>query len=203
MANIKLTYFDARGRAETSRLILAYAGVQYVDQRLTSEQFASVKSKMPWGQLPALKYNGHIICQSNAIARFLAAEFDLVGTSNAEAAQADEIVDRIQDLHTARFKAVFASDEGKKAELMRELREDIVPAGLTQLEKKLEERGGQFLVGNQLSWADLALFAFYDIMGSAAHEVLEGYPLLKDLAERIAELPNIANWLTSRPVTVM
>ena len=27
MADIKLSYFDARGRAELSRLILAYAGV--------------------------------------------------------------------------------------------------------------------------------------------------------------------------------
>ena len=33
--SIKLTYFDARGRAETSRLILAYAGVDYQDERIT------------------------------------------------------------------------------------------------------------------------------------------------------------------------
>ena len=29
MADIKLSYFDARGRAELSRLILAYAGVRF------------------------------------------------------------------------------------------------------------------------------------------------------------------------------
>jgi len=34
-SSIKLTYFDARGRAETSRLILAYAGVAYEDERIT------------------------------------------------------------------------------------------------------------------------------------------------------------------------
>ena len=34
-SSIKLTYFDARGRAETSRLILAYANVHFEDERLT------------------------------------------------------------------------------------------------------------------------------------------------------------------------
>ena len=69
MADIKLSYFDARGRAEISRLILAYAGVRYTDQRLTGEQFASVKAKLPWGQLPTIKYNGTMIAQSKTIAR--------------------------------------------------------------------------------------------------------------------------------------
>ena len=35
MSDIKLTYFNGRGRAETSRLILAYAGQQYEDCRIS------------------------------------------------------------------------------------------------------------------------------------------------------------------------
>ena len=36
MADIKLSYFDARGRAELSRLILAYAGVSFSsDKKIT------------------------------------------------------------------------------------------------------------------------------------------------------------------------
>ena len=34
MSNIKLTYFPARGRAENSRLILAFAGKKYTDERI-------------------------------------------------------------------------------------------------------------------------------------------------------------------------
>ena len=37
MSDIKLSYFNARGRAETARLILAHAGVRYIDQRLTED----------------------------------------------------------------------------------------------------------------------------------------------------------------------
>merc|ERR1711953_415629 len=70
MSDIKLSYFNARGRAETARLILAHAGVRYIDQRLTGDQFASVKSRLPYGQLPSLKYDGEVICTSMAIARW-------------------------------------------------------------------------------------------------------------------------------------
>merc|ERR1711892_51320 len=199
-SEIKLTYFDARGRAETSRLILAYAGVRYVDQRLTGEQFSTVKEKLPFGQLPALKYNGQTICQSMAIARFLAKEYDLVGLTAIETAQADEIVDRINDILEARVQAVFATDESKKTELMRTLLEETVPAGLAQLETRIQERGGQFLVGNQLTWADFHLFSFADFLDG---EALESYPGLANLASRIAELPNIVKWMASRPSTVL
>ena len=44
-------------------------GVRYIDQRLTTEQFASVKSRLPYGQLPSLKYEGEVICTSLAVAR--------------------------------------------------------------------------------------------------------------------------------------
>ena len=37
MSDIKLTYFDARGRAEISRLILSYGGVKFTDERLTGK----------------------------------------------------------------------------------------------------------------------------------------------------------------------
>ena len=34
MPDIKLTYFDLKARGETARLILAYAGVAYEDERV-------------------------------------------------------------------------------------------------------------------------------------------------------------------------
>ncbi len=40
---IKLIYFNAKGRAELARLVLAEAGVDYEDQRLTFEEFGKIK----------------------------------------------------------------------------------------------------------------------------------------------------------------
>jgi len=203
MADIKLSYFDARGRAEISRLILAYAGVRYTDQRLTGEQFGSVKAKLPWGQLPTIKYNGTMIAQSNTIARLLANEYGLAGRSNLEAAQADEIVDAVADLIAIRYAAIFEPNEAAKSEKTRAFLQETLPKGLERLEKLLEERGGQFTVGNRLSWADLHIFGLLEREAKNNPELLATCPRLANLIERIATLPNIANWLESRPDTVL
>ena len=39
MSNIKLTYFNGRGRGETARLILAYGGMDYEDRRISFGNF--------------------------------------------------------------------------------------------------------------------------------------------------------------------
>ena len=43
MGKIKLIYFNARGRAELSRLILAQAGVEFEDLRITKEEWPAMK----------------------------------------------------------------------------------------------------------------------------------------------------------------
>merc|ERR1712020_865342 len=100
-AKIKLTYFNLRGRAEPSRLILAQAGVDYEDHRIEKEEWPALKPKTPCGQLPVLSYNGTEIGQSITIARFLAKEFGLAGKTKLEEARADMIVDCIVDLLAA------------------------------------------------------------------------------------------------------
>jgi glutathione S-transferase len=39
----KLTYFNAKGLAENTRLIFAQAGVEYEDKRIDKEQWATLK----------------------------------------------------------------------------------------------------------------------------------------------------------------
>ena len=53
---------------------------------------------MPWGKLPCLEYDGKKIVQSIAMARFVARENGLAGKNNLEAAQADMLVDCMNDL---------------------------------------------------------------------------------------------------------
>ena len=44
---------------------------------------------------------------------------------------------------------MFETNEEKKLELMRELMCEFIPTTLGRLESRLQERGGQFFVGNQ------------------------------------------------------
>ena len=43
MTKIRLIYFNARGRAELSRLILAQAGQEYEDVRITKDEWPAMK----------------------------------------------------------------------------------------------------------------------------------------------------------------
>merc|ERR1712051_345029 len=101
MSNIKLTYFNGKGRGETARLVLAYAGKDYEDRRVSFEDMPSLKPSLPFGQLPVLEVDGVNICQSMAISRYLANEFGLAGNSSLVKAQIDEVVDVINDVHNA------------------------------------------------------------------------------------------------------
>lgn len=53
---------------------------------------------MPFGMLPVLEIDGKYIGQSNAIARFLARQFNLAGKDEKESLQCDVMVDTLGDL---------------------------------------------------------------------------------------------------------
>merc|ERR1712018_73359 len=161
MPNVKLTYFNLRARGEPCRLLLAYGGIKYEDERIPppwepASTWGTLKPTTPFGQLPLLQWGDEVICQSMACARFIAREVGLAGNNNMESAQVDEIIDVIQDLINAGVKLFFAKDEAG----MKKHAEVTVPTALGQLEAKLTSRGGQFFVGNNFSWADLHTFMY-------------------------------------------
>merc|ERR1712045_214350 len=116
MPNVKLTYFNLKARGEPCRLLLAYGGIKYEDERIPppwdpTSTWGTLKPSTPFGQLPLLQWGDEVICQSMACARFIAREVGLAGNNNMESAQVDEIIDVIQDLINAGVKLFFAKDE--------------------------------------------------------------------------------------------
>ena len=197
MSTYKLHYFNARGRGEISRLIFAAAGQKYEDIRFEREQWPSIKSRTPLGQVPFLEVNGVQLPQSMTIARFLAKQFQLAGKNNFEQAQVDAIIDTINDIVNA-FIPVRGNVEQTKKFLSEEL-----PKHLRNLEVlyKLYGNGGKFFVGGNLTWADLL---FYDlgqtILGLDANS-LDKNPWLKQNRAEVEKQPNIAAYLKKRPQT--
>merc|ERR1712095_75519 len=147
------------------------------------------------GQLPCLTWNGERLCQSMTICRFLAREMGIAGRNSLEMAQVDEIVDVIQDAIEANYKAWYAKN--RREELVT-LTGKTFPTALCQLEKKLSERGGQFMVGNNFPWADLHLF-FFCSEDFLEPEVIQKYPHISNLVERVGSLPRIKTWIERRP----
>ncbi|XP_046990701.1 glutathione S-transferase-like [Schistocerca americana] len=197
----KLIYFNARGKAEHIRFIFAYAGVDYVDERIPKEKWSHYKSRMPYGMVPVLEINGKQVAQSNAIARYLARQYGLAGKDEWESLQCDVLVDTLSDLKQALFQYRMEPDPLRKDERKQTLLKETIPFFLDKFEKVLEENGG-FSVGGALTWTDfvfaVSLENFELIFGK---ESLDHYPKLKALKDKVFSLPRIQEWIKKRPVT--
>ena len=53
-------------------MILAEAGMEYEDKRVSGEELEAMRPNLPYGQLPSLQHGDLVIAQSHAIARYLA-----------------------------------------------------------------------------------------------------------------------------------
>jgi len=202
----KLTYFNGRGRGEIIRLVFAAAGVDYTDERIERAAWpGAYKAETPFGQLPVLEVDGKKLCQSNTCARYLARQFKLAGKTELEQAQADMIVDCLEDSTKPIVSFLFEKDEKKKAELQKKYVEEQLPQFLTQLETLLKGNhgGDKFFVGADLSWADLVFINFvgWTAMATGGTDALASHPKLKALKGRVEALPKVHAWLAKRPKT--
>lgn len=199
----KLYYFDARGRAEVSRLIFAAAGQKYEDIRLTGEQWGAEKPKTPNGQLPVLEIDGKKYSQSIAIANYLAKEFGFYGKTTEDGLKIDQVVQTAADFLAAASKSYFEKDEAKKAELLKNVKEVEAPKYLAFFEKLLKESGTGHFVGSTLTLADIN---FYDLAYAFTQRgvwKLDGYPLLQALYKKVESNDKIKAYLAKRKQTDM
>jgi len=194
---LKMTYFDARGRGELSRFILAYAGRDFEDNRIQFSEWPALKPKTPCGGLPLLNVDGTIIAQSVAIARYLARECKLDGKSSLEKAQADMIVDCVTDA----FLAYIPDKQGKP----NNFKAEVLPNFLIMMEKFLKSNGGKYFVGKETTWADIALAALFDdlVLKHGENEIFGDNKCLKDHFHCVMKHPNIKKWVKKRPKTAL
>ena len=203
MSSYKLSYFNGRGLAEVSRLILVAAGQKFEDVRFEREQWPNYKPQTPLGQVPLLEVNGVQLPQSGSIARFLAKQFNLAGKDNFEQAKVDAVVDTIVDIRTAFIPIRREEDEAKKAELTKKFIAEDLPKHLQNLETlaKLYGNGGAFFVGNSLTWADLFFYDLAETILGIDGTVLDKYQWLKNNRAEVEKQPKIAEYLKNRPKT--
>ncbi|CAF1468381.1 unnamed protein product [Adineta ricciae] len=203
MPTYKLYYFNARGRAEIARLIFAAAGETFEDVRYEREEWPSHKSEMPLGQMPVLDVDGVKLPQSMAIARFLSKQFQLAGKDNLEQAKVDAIVDTSIDLATKYIPIHMQQDESKKKEELNKFFADELPKHLKNFETlgKLYSNGGQFFVGNYLTFADLEVYDMLGYIIKVDDNILQPYPWLERNRQLVEKNPKIAEYLNNRKET--
>jgi glutathione S-transferase len=203
MSTYKLHYFNGRGLGEVSRLIFTVAGQKFEDIRHEHSDWPSHKAEMPLGQMPVLEFNGVKLPQSLAIARFLAKQFQLAGKDNFEQAKVDAVVDTIHDLLLAFRPTRMEKDEVKKQEITKKFIDEELPKHFQNLETlgKLYGNGGNYFVGNQLTWADLLFYDFGQTFLDMDGNCLNNYSWLQKNRAEVEKQPKIAEYLKNRPKT--
>jgi len=201
MPSYRLTYFDGTGRAETCRMVLAYAGVPFEDRRIDQDQWKKMKAETPWGSLPILEYDGQVIGQSKAVSRFAARQVGLAGKTPIEAAIADSTVDTISEIFDGFVPIMFASEKQKK-DMIKSWNEKTLTPQVANLEKLLKNNKGgiNYLVGDQVTWADLHYFNAFENILKVCPTALKSAPKLNALFSKIKDLDKIKAHVATRPV---
>jgi len=186
-------------------MVFAEAGVEYVDERIARDQWPNLKAGTPFGQVPVLQVDDVKLCQSNTCARYLARKYNLAGKTELDQAQADMIVDCMEDSIKPILGFFMEKDEAKKAEAKKKYADEQLPGYLTHLEAilKANHGGDKFFVGSERTWADLAFINFvqWTIGMAGVTNPLANFPKLAALNERVTKLPKIAAWIEKRPKT--
>jgi len=203
--NYKMYYFNARGRAEPTRLVLAAAGVKFEDIRFKDRDDwqNNYKKLSPTGQSPFMEVDGKMMGQSWAMARYVAREHDLYGSNAWEGAMIDQVIYTIEDLSKPFTEWHFELDAEKKEEKMKTLTETTVPQFLGRLENLLKQNndGKGFFIGDKLSLADTVVFGAIENMKKTMPNCTDKLPTLAAHFDLVKSDPKIAAWLSERPDT--
>lgn len=220
-SKMKLKYFNARGAAETCRVLLAIGGEEYDDIRydwtpgtMKSEAFADAKAsgelKLNLNRAPVLVVDGVSIGQSKAIERFLAKRFGLMGKSPVEEALIDCMAEHCRDVRDAAARKGFSAfARGKTDEEKRVAREEWFtvdfPAMLGKINDAVQETSKTkgFAVGSSLTLADVAIWSMLSECQDSDKEdtakASVNCDALNAVVSSVSSHAKVVEWLEKRP----
>jgi glutathione S-transferase len=199
----KLFYFQGRGRAEISRLLMVIGGMKWLDVRIPQEEWAGKwKAKMPFGQLPCACVHGECqLAQSRAIEHYIATYTGLNGRDPLEQAKIDQLIEGLTDLLTPFNRANWEiKDEKEKKTALETYFKDTFPRIAGQLNKLIPENSVH-AVGDRLTYADVAIYS--SLFGFIAQnkDSLKDFAKLHAIYEEVSKHPKVVEWVAHRPQT--
>ncbi|XP_008175411.2 glutathione S-transferase 3-like isoform X1 [Chrysemys picta bellii] len=194
----KLYYFNGRGRMETIRWLLATAGVEFEEAEYleTRKQYEKLlqDGSLLFQQVPMVEIDGMKMVQTRAILNYIAGKHNLYGKDLKERALIDMYVEGTMDLNEMIMLYPFSSPEEKEknfALMIQRATNRYFPV----YEKVLKAHGQDFLVGNQLSRADVQVLESILMIEEYEPTALSEFPLLQAFKARISYLPTIKKFL--------
>ncbi|KAL4226150.1 hypothetical protein ACF0H5_014137 [Mactra antiquata] len=203
----KLLYFNKRGGGEIIRLVFAATNTKYEDCRLEMEEWLKLKPDFPMRSLPCLQVtNGEskiTYCQSGAIAKYLARKNGLYLNLAEKNLLIEEMYDSVGDVRSALVQIHFTADNDTKKSLQEKLIKETIPKFAALFKQRMSEFGKDgYVIGSQLTLADLAVFNMVDsCIEMGMQSLWQPYKDLIKHHDTIKQIDNIAKWLKTRPKT--
>uniref|UniRef100_A0A8B9Y5V5 Glutathione S-transferase n=1 Tax=Bos mutus grunniens TaxID=30521 RepID=A0A8B9Y5V5_BOSMU len=177
----KLHYFDARGRMEAIRWLLAAAGVEFEEKFIEKpEDLDKLKNdgSLMFQQVPMVEIDGMKLVQTRAILNYIATKYNLYGKDMKERALIDMYSEGVADLGEMIMHFPLCPPAEKDAKLTL-IREKTTNRYLPAFENVLKSHGQDYLVGNKLSRADIHLVELLYYVEELDPRLLANFPLLK------------------------
>eukprot|EP01059_Diplonema_ambulator_P032234 TRINITY_DN622_c0_g1_i2.p1 TRINITY_DN622_c0_g1~~TRINITY_DN622_c0_g1_i2.p1 ORF type:complete len:238 (+),score=62.38 TRINITY_DN622_c0_g1_i2:53-715(+) len=204
--SLKIVYFPIPGRIEPARLALVVGGQRFEDERLTGEQWATLKPKIAPKQLPLIYVGEESVSQSFAILRYtgkvaLYEGKPLYPTCPLEALKVDEFIDFVAEIyHPINPTFTMTDPEEIKAARAKLVTDDgVVTKWMKYIDELLGNSSSGFAVGDSLTIADLAVFGWVQPFRSGWMEgfpkdCLDKYSHIMKHAEKIANIPLVKEY---------
>ena len=144
----KLVYFGAYGRAESIRILLSQAKVEFEDERIPFEDWPARKSEFPVGQVPVWVENGVQYNQSCAILRMLGKRHGFYASEPEKMWAIDCALDTVSENASKINRWLKFDAEGHK--VFTTVAQNIADF----IHKSLHSHEGHFLAGPEMTIAD-------------------------------------------------
>ena len=181
-----LYYFNVNARGCIARAILSYSKANWENKILEYSDFAQnykfKKEICEYGQLPILEYKGKFYTQSMAIDLFLAKKFNLLGDTEDEEFEINNLLCSFEDI----FPLIHDRDQSKKAQMYEKVRRyfKIYEEKYMKNVKK-NNRGRFYFAKNKFTLADIYFGALIFSMLNSLKEINmeKEFPELNKLME--------------------
>lgn len=196
-----LHYFTIRGRGDSIRFVLDHLGIEWEEKEIPSgflpefvEAFKAVRDDFEFRKCPVLEIDGHKLCETRSIIRYLMLKANRHPTDPMTAWRVDSLAD-----HHGDIEMEFVSNFFKGKEAIMKFVEDKLIFTFGRLQKRLEENTDQkFFVGDSVTIADALWQNFYHTFTPPeVKEIMkEKFPVLYAYFENG---PKLFPWIDKRP----
>ncbi|CAI4233146.1 unnamed protein product [Auanema sp. JU1783] len=195
----KLSYFNIRGLAESTRLMLIDQGVAFEDHRIERADWPKFKAEMTFGQIPVFYDGDEQIYQSATINRHLARKLNLNGSNESEITFIDMFYEAVRDVRKKYLQVIYGNYEQDKENLIKV----ILPEQLTTVQKVFKTfcNGEKYIAGEKISYADYEFFEVLDMILVLDPTALDNFPTLKAFHGRMNSRPTLKSYLEKRAVS--